>query len=192
MCITVWDRFKMVENNWAWIVDLFTKCKSLLKIIKNHLGRVYFVHVLFLKLFSHFGKHDRVVSKPKQFSYYFHFLLFGSKSIITFCHKNFLLSIIITGHKTENVLLIKFEILGPSCTTSTADQCTEWQRQLRCTSTMWILRRLSISIQPESLWCILRVYGMPQQIVLVIKGFNNILNAEWETANPALVWRPWC
>lgn len=40
------------------------------------------------------------------------------------------------------------------------EQCTEWQ---------WILRRLSTA-STEKVWCIIRAYGIPHQIVIVIKS----------------------
>ena len=51
------------------------------------------------------------------------------------------------------------------------EQCTEWQRQLYINYVDF--EKAFDSIHRESLWRILRVYGIPQQIVLVIKSFYN-------------------
>nr|KAG5700914.1 hypothetical protein BaRGS_012321 [Batillaria attramentaria] len=51
------------------------------------------------------------------------------------------------------------------------EQCTEWQRQLYINFVDF--EKAFDSIHRESLWRILRAYGIPQQIVLVIKSFYN-------------------
>ena len=51
------------------------------------------------------------------------------------------------------------------------EQCTEWQRQLYINYVDF--EKAFDSIHRECLWCILRAYGIPQQIVLVIKSFYN-------------------
>ena len=51
------------------------------------------------------------------------------------------------------------------------EQCTEWQRQLYINFVDY--EKAFDSIHRESLWRILRAYGIPQQIVLVIKSFYN-------------------
>ena len=104
-----------------------SNAKKKCKLIKNHLGRGNFV--LFSNLFNRFREHP-VVSKLKQDSchevqarlYIKCFILtlfpfsFESKSNVKFSHKNFPLPTVsfplITGHGIENVLLMKFEILG--------------------------------------------------------------------------------
>ena len=58
-----------------------------------------------------------------------------------------------------------------------------------CIST-WILRRLSTASTEKVYGVILRAYGIPQHILLVIKSFYNNFKCKWETANPASVWRP--
>ena len=49
------------------------------------------------------------------------------------------------------------------------EQCTEWQRQLYINFVDF--EKAFDSIHRESLWRILRAYGIPQEIVLVIKSF---------------------
>ena len=51
------------------------------------------------------------------------------------------------------------------------EQCTEWNRQLYINFVDF--EKAFDSIHRESLWRILRAYGIPQQIVLVIKSFYN-------------------
>ena len=51
------------------------------------------------------------------------------------------------------------------------EQCTEWQRQLYFNYVDF--EKAFDSIHRECLWRILRAYGIPQQIVLVIKSFYN-------------------
>ena len=51
------------------------------------------------------------------------------------------------------------------------EQCTEWQRQLYINYVNF--EKAFDSIHRECLWRILRAYGIPQQIVLVIKSFYN-------------------
>ena len=46
------------------------------------------------------------------------------------------------------------------------EQCTEWQRQL-------YIKKTFDSIHRECLWRILKSYGIPKQIILVIKSFFN-------------------
>ena len=67
-------------------------------------------------------------------------------------------------------------------------QCSEWQGQLY---NIYVdFEKDFDSIPQESLWRILRAYGIPQQTILVIKTFYKTSSAEWETANPALAWKP--
>ena len=51
------------------------------------------------------------------------------------------------------------------------EQCTEWQRQLYINYVDF--EKAFDSIHRECLWRILRAYGIPHQIVLVIKSFYN-------------------
>ena len=51
------------------------------------------------------------------------------------------------------------------------EQCTEWQRQLYINYVDF--EKAFDSIHRECLWRILRAYGIPQQVVLVIKSFYN-------------------
>ena len=51
------------------------------------------------------------------------------------------------------------------------EQCTEWQRQLYIN--YMDFEKAFDSIHRECLWYILRAYGIPQQIVLVISSFYN-------------------
>jgi len=54
------------------------------------------------------------------------------------------------------------------------EQCIEWQRQLHIN--YMDFEKAFDSIHRECLWRILRPYGIPQQIVLVIKSFSNNFN----------------
>ena len=49
------------------------------------------------------------------------------------------------------------------------EQCTEWQRQLYINFVDF--EKAFDSIHRDSLWRILRLYGIPQEILLIIKGF---------------------
>ena len=49
------------------------------------------------------------------------------------------------------------------------EQCTEWQRQLYIN--LVDFEKAFDSIHRDSLWRILRMYGIPQQMVLLIKSF---------------------
>ena len=51
------------------------------------------------------------------------------------------------------------------------EQCTEWQRQLYINFVDF--EKAFNSIHRETLWRILRAYGIPQEIVLLIESFYN-------------------
>ena len=98
------------------------KYKSWLNISKKHLGRGNFV-LNICKSVSLFQRSSccfsrfliYIIYNSDSFSYYFHFLIFESKLNVKFCHKKFLLLSsfpIITGYGTEQILLMKVEILG--------------------------------------------------------------------------------
>ena len=65
------------------------------------------------------------------------------------------------------------------------EQCAEWQRQLDINYVDF--KKSFDSNHRESLWRILRAYGIPDQIVFVIKSVYNSFKSRLETANPALV-----
>ena len=61
------------------------------------------------------------------------------------------------------------------------EQCTEWQRQLYINYVDF--EKAFDNIHRESLWRILRVYGIPQQIVLVIKSYYNNFKCRVENSD---------
>ena len=60
------------------------------------------------------------------------------------------------------------------------DQCTEWQRQLY--NNFVDFQKAFDSINRRTLWCILRGYGIPKEIVELIKSFyNNFACSVWHS-----------
>ena len=58
------------------------------------------------------------------------------------------------------------------------EQCTEWQRQLYINFVDF--EKAFDSIHRESLWKILRSYGIPQHLINLIKAFYNTPVQGWE------------
>ena len=137
-----WTLFEMVDeqpsfhpsNLWP-SVYIASNAKKKCKLIKKHLGRGNFV--LFsneenIQLFLSLNKIHATKYMQRYILFHSHiisiiFLLFESKSNVTFCHKNFQLPIVSHYHWTRNRKHVTDEIWNPRA-------CKEFLRRL---SVIW-------------------------------------------------------